>query len=154
MTSLIIGDEESFIIFQTADFPDYFVNKHHPDDFKVNKKPVRELIYNLRPSHNRLILRQSFKISDGIYIPFTFICDTGAPNYIYLNEITRRMIRELITYDDIGAEIIKINGKKMLLEPSPANHPDTNIIGLRALSFFGLYLEDDSFGFTKLPDFF
>lgn len=151
---MLFNDNEFFIL-QDVDFPDYFVNKAHPDDYRemVDQLPV-ELIYHQRPNHNRLLLRISFKISGSSYIPLTFVCDTGAPMFIYINELTRRLIKSRIELDDAENEIITINGKVMTLGSSPSNHLDVNIIGLRALSYFGLVLENDEFGFTRLPNHF
>ena len=153
-TIMMTGDEE--IMLQEADFPDYFIDKHHPDDYKPINKPLSELIYHVMPDHNRLILRICFKITDTMYIPVTFVCDTGAPSHIYVNSLTRRLIKTLILTDATGSQILKIGKDKipMLLKPSPAHHPDVNIIGLLALLKFGITAnEDDTFAFTRLPKY-
>ena len=44
MTSLMFEDETT--IFQPADFPDYYVDNHHPEDYISTKEPIQELIYH------------------------------------------------------------------------------------------------------------
>ena len=146
--------EDETTILQPADFPDYYVDNHHPEDYISTKEPVQELIYHHMPDHNRLIVRMSFKISSKNFIPVTFICDTGAPSFIYINSVTRRLIKSIILKDEIDNEYLKINEKRMGIKPSPTNHPDVNIIGLRALSQFQLFLNADEFSFNNLPDYF
>ena len=153
MTSLMITDDET-ILLQEADFPDNFIDKHHPDDFKPSKTAITEYYFHRLPLHNRLILRISIKISDNIYIPFTFICDTGAPSSLYINSLTRRLIGRRILEDIGGNQFININGRPLTVYPSPANHPDTNIIGLMALAYFGLIVQEFQFEFLNLPEYF
>lgn len=149
---MIIDDETDFL--QGADFPDNFIDKHHPDDFKPSNTIIKEFYFHRLPLHNRLILRISFKLKNNTYIPFTFICDSSSPSHIYINSITRRLIKERIYEDDIGNQIINISsGKRMSIKPSPSNHSDTNIIGLMGLAYFGLVIQEYSFEFLNLPDF-
>jgi len=150
--TLMFNDDEFCIMLQDADFPLYFKNKVHPDDYKVFNQPITKLIYHLRTNHNRLILRLSFKISENEFVPVTFICDTGAPSFIYINERTRSLIEHSIMRDDMENEFIVIgeDKKRIPLGSSPSNHPDVNIIGIRLLSYLGLFLEDDRFGFSRL----
>lgn len=155
MNILLINDDS--IMIQEADFPDYFIDKHHPDDFKpknININP--EFIFHKLSDHNRIILRISIKTGPRTYIPLSFVCDTGAPSYIYVNKITRRLIKDRITDDGAGNEIIIISNKRMGLKTSPALHEDTNIIGLLGLSFFKLYFEENGVGFNfyNLPEYF
>lgn len=152
---LVITDEND--IFQEADFPDYFVDKHHSDDFRLSENPIEpEYIFHELTDHNRLIVRVSIKVSPRTYIPFTFVCDTGAPSFIYINSITRRLIRDRIKTDDRGGQYITINNKNMTVKASPALHEDTNIIGLLALRYFGLFFEENGvgFNFSNIPEFF
>lgn len=151
---MMINDET--ILLQKSDFPEYFVNKQHPDDFKIIRQPITEFIFHRKTDHNRLILRICFKVSNISYIPFTFILDTGAPSQLYINDITRRLIKDRIEIDsETDIEFIKIAGKRMLVKQSPDNHPDTNILGLMALFHFGFqFTEDGEFNFFNLPDFF
>lgn len=151
--SILMFEDES-IMLQEADFPDYYINKNHPDDFKPMHVPICELIYHRLQNHNRLILRISVKISDGMFIPLTFICDTGAPTHIYISDLTRRLINSRIEDDDLGNQLITVNGKRMIVNKSPELHRDTNIIGLLALTRFQMFFKDEGFGFNSLPEYF
>lgn len=154
MTKRMIFDDEDFLMLQEADFPDFFIDKHHPDDFIPNVSPMNiEKIFHRLSGHNKLILRISIQINN-IFIPFTFILDTGAPSYIYINSITRRLIKNRILDDELGNQFIYISGKKLSINPSPTNHSDVNIIGLLGLSHFGLILDKDDFDFLRLPNYF
>jgi hypothetical protein len=44
-------------MLQKADFPEYFVNKQHPDDFKPIKTNLIEMIYHHRTDHTRLFFK-------------------------------------------------------------------------------------------------
>ncbi len=81
---------------------------------------------------------------------FSFVCDTGAPGGIYINSLTRRLIRDRIIDDDLGNQYIEIEEKKIVVKPSPSNHPDVNIIGLLGLLHFNFI----SFEFDNLPNYF
>lgn len=152
MTTLIIEDETTML--QEVDFPDYYIDKRHPDDYIPVKKCFTEYIYHSISDHNILILRICFKIGHKTYIPCSFICDTGAPTHIYINSTTRKMIKDLIQKDELENEFLIIDNKRMMLKPSPSNNPDVNIIGLRSLSYFNLILKDDGFVFLNLPKYF
>lgn len=93
-------------------------------------------------------------MAEDMYIPVTFICDTGAPGFIYINSLTYRLLGKRILSDSLENEFIKIGDSHFHVKPSPANHPDTNILGLRILSVFGLHINDETFGFESLPQHF
>ena len=145
--------QDESIFLQAADFPDYFIDKHHPEDYIMTELPIeKECIFNELVDHNRCILRISFKFKEG-FIPFTFICDTGAPSSIYLNDITRRMLITRLLKDDLGNLFLRINGKRMAVKPSPEPHSDTNIFGVLALRSFGFHFDEATFNFNNLPDY-
>lgn len=149
---MIISDET--VIFTSADFPDYFVDKHHPDDFRPVKESFTDLIYHERTGHNRIILRITVKMGEEYYVPFTFVCDTGAPNTIYLNEVTRRIIKSRILKDDLKNEYMRVGPRKFTVLSTPPPHDDSNVIGIRALFAFGLVMrQDETFEFTNLPEY-
>ena len=78
--SLLINDES--VMLCEADFPDYFIDKHHPNDYKLRKDPIEyELIYHKRPDHNRCKIHISVKLSQTVFVLITFICDTIS--YLY-----------------------------------------------------------------------
>jgi hypothetical protein len=135
-------------------FPDNFIDKHHPDDFKLSHEFIKEFYFHKLPHHNRLILRISIEVSSNIYIPFIFVCDTGAPSHIYINSITRRLIKNRIIKDDLDNQIITLSTcKKFAIYYSLANNSDVNIIGLLSLAYFGLIVQEDHFEFLNLPDY-
>ena len=84
-----------------------------------------------------------------IYLLLSFVI-THAPMFIYINELTRRLISERIEVDELEYEYI-IDEKKMMIDSSLT---DINVIGLRALSYFGLHLSTDDFNFDNLPNFY
>jgi len=73
--------------------------------------------------------------------------------FIYVTQLTRRLISERIERDEVDNEFIRVNGKIMTIHRSPELHSDTNVIGLRALFIFGLHLVGDYFEFDNLPEF-
>lgn len=149
---MVLNDEDIFL--GEADFPDYYIDKHHPNDYIPISTPIQELIYHQMPNHNRLILRMCFKITDTMFIPVSFVCDTGAPSHIYINSLTRRLVKSIILQDEAGTQYLTVNKHKMLILSSPNHHPDTNIIGIQALLKFGLASnEDDTFSFSRLPKY-
>jgi hypothetical protein len=89
-------------------YPEYFVNKCHPDDYKLSDQPVFETIYHNKLHHNRLLVRLSFMVEGGSFLPLTFVCDTGAPSSIYLSEKARLLLNTRINInDDLEIEFIK-----------------------------------------------
>ena len=149
----MIQEDISYLMLHTLDFPENFVNKSHPDDFTPLRKPMIQLIYHRMPYHNRIFMRICVKVREDIFIPFTFICDTSAPMFIYVTQLTRRLISERIERDEVDNEFIRVNGKMMLVHRSSKLHSDTNIICLKTLFIFGLHLVGDCFQFDNLPEF-
>jgi hypothetical protein len=130
-----------------ADFPRDYVDRKHPKDLIETFEPVRELILHKRPQHNRLILRMSFRVDD-VFIPVSFVCDTGLPDSFYLCEEARRSrIGELIQTDELDNEFIRVNGKAFIVLDSPSG----NSLGLKTLLYFGLTLTETGFDFSNLP---
>ena len=97
----------------------------------ITEESFYELIYHRRTNHNRITIM----INEYTFLHLTFICDTGAPSFIYISEFTKKCIKNRIKLDESENEIIIVNGKKMPLSNSPSNHPDVNILGIRALSY-------------------
>lgn len=148
------GDSIIGYTMKDADFPRNYINQKHPDDLNEFTEPVCELILHTKPYHNRLIMRMSFDIG-GVYIPVSFICDTGAPGSFYLSETTRlSRIAEVIQRDELDNEFVRINGKAFSVSDSPGHHPYANIMGLKALLYFGLSIGDGVFEFSNLPEHF
>lgn len=152
---LMLMENDTIILYE-ADFPDYYVDKHHPEDYIPVSKPFTQLIYHDTNEHNRLILRITIKTSNNGYLPVSFICDTGATVGIYTNQLLHRLINHRIIKDnDSGRDYIIVGGNKITVKHTPPPHQDCNVIGLRALCIFGLVLNSNySFGFINLPEFF
>lgn len=128
-----------------ADFPEHFSKKAHRDDYKPTPYPLTpELIYHKKFLHNRIFLRIDIQINDITFIPATFMLDTGAPMYIYANKLLTRLISSRITQDESENDVIILGtGKRMTINQSSDLNSDINILGLRALSYFGLRLQDN-----------
>ena len=154
MKSLLSQDESNNLY--EPDYPDYFVDKHHPDDYKISKVPIQpESIYHKKTDHNRIMIRLSTQIGPEMFIPITFTCDTGAPSFLYLNKLSQRLLKSRIIVGDVGNEYIYIGEKRFLVKTPPELHGDINIIGLKALFAFGLWLnhETEQLCFTNLPNY-
>ena len=152
MSDIMFQDDNEML--HDVDFPDYFINKHHPDDYKLIRDYYIEKIYNTRTDHNRLILRICVKLGNVFFVPISFICDTGAPSYLYFNPVTYRLIAERILRDELGMEYLLINEKVFPIKNSPPAHHDVNIIGLRALNKFGFFMDEpETFDFLRLPNY-
>ena len=60
----------------------------HPEDGMVLPKPTApECIRHHVTGHERLLLRISFRLDEQLYVPFTFVCHTGAP-YLSLSLVS------------------------------------------------------------------
>lgn len=144
---------DSELMLHAADYPRNFVNKMHPDDGRIFTSPISpETIFHKRIHHNRLLLRICIKIAKNKYIPFTFVCDTGAPQYLYLSERVREAISPRIITDDIN-EFIMYNGKRITIAGTPSNHDDCNIMGLMMLDILGLKVCAGNFEFEYIPSY-
>ena len=147
--------EDETILLHECDFPDYFENNQHPDDFKPRSSPITEYIFHRLTDHNRIYLRICVKITETMFIPLTFICDTCAPSHIYISALTRRLISSRINTDpDTGINFLNINSRNFVVKPSPGHHPEINMIGLLALEKFGLCFREGKFILENLPEYF
>lgn len=140
-------DEE--LLLMNDDFPDYFIEKAHPTDYISLDHPIPiEYIYHKKQYHNRLIVRISWQISGCLYIPMSFVIDTGAPNGFYLSAKAFQCLGKRIHTDDMDNQYIILHNtkkqtKKLMVSPTPYNHSPANIIGLKTLMFLGLELHED-----------
>lgn len=146
------------LLLTDKDFPAFYINKHHPDDYKISNTPIeKELIFHeYKGGHNRLLLRCSIKLSDDLFCPMTFVLDTGAPK-VYMSAIGKSILAEyklLINEEDLGIDYVKFLGRKYIVEDTPEGHAPANILGLKTLCRWGLTMHDEpSFGFTLENDF-
>jgi hypothetical protein len=112
-SEVTVGD----FLLHDADFPKGYVHMKHPDDAVV---PVTEqaiapvLTRHKRAHHHQLLLRVSFKLQDEKFVAFTFVCDTGAPDSIYLSPETDEILFEggRRIEDDAGNTYINILGNR------------------------------------------
>jgi len=136
------------------------------NNFHLDYKPVSyfkpEFIFN-----NNLILRISFKI-DNEFIPMSFICDSTLPSYFYLSKTAKDYLNKRIKFDEL-TEYIEINSnistnrgrhsdwitydKIKIYINNIDNDQQMNIIGLKGLMLFGMYLTKKSFNFSSLPEY-
>ena len=154
---MMINDDEEqhgHCMLAESDFPNYFVNFCHPEDYIIRKNPFTEKILHWKRHHNRLFLRICFKIDEKSFLPLTFILDTGSPSHIYLCKKAKDEIESIINEDELQNEYILLNGKKLAIHETPYVHQNVNIIGLLALSYFGFYLKGNSFELEDLPEYF
>jgi len=124
----------------------------HPDDYKLTNDPIDvECIHHKKPHHDRLILRISVKVENE-YIPLSFICDTGSPSYLFLCQKSIELLKPRIQESELEALYITSNNKNILIQESPINHKNSNIIGLKLLFEWGLSL-NNGFQLLKIPKF-
>jgi hypothetical protein len=153
---LLLTEEEDIptIILTKEDFPINYVNNLHPDDHKIVDSPIdMERIFHQKKNHNRLLLRISIRVSNS-FISATFVCDTGAPNDLYLSDELKQIIRSRIGEDLFQNEFIKIGNEYALICSPPSNHHNINIIGLRLLDKFELMVKNGMFTFNNIPEYF
>jgi len=161
---MLKGDEEERAHMQLfeEDFPANYVNMAHPDDGEPLNHPLPvQCIEHVRSSGNhRLLLRVSFKLDTGMYVPFSFVVDTGAPRHLYLANDAIEILKagnRLFVGDELGSMFMKICNEKFRVVETPQTHKPANIIGLKALQYLGFGLldfdesknQDTKFGFFK-----
>jgi hypothetical protein len=87
------------------------------------------------------------------------VCDTGAPRYLYLSpqtiDILKNSGRYLIS-EELGTKYIVIasTGKKIPIQETPTHHRNINIMGLKCLGRFKLRVDENTFSFDNLPEYF
>ena len=152
------GEEQSQaeLMLQESDFPDTYVNMAHPNDYISTKTSIQPEFIDHEGifGHHRLLLRVSFKLMDGMHVPFTFVVDTGAPFHFYLSDSPAAILKKggrLLS--DSGQEYVEILGSKALVHATPTTHKPGNIMGLKMIKKLGLHV-GDSFSFSTPFSFF
>lgn len=143
---MVTADDERDLLLCDDDFPDNFVNMHHPQDGKITQVPIQqEYIRNERLGHHRLILRTSIKLRENQFVSFSFVLDTGAPSSIYFSpgEAFNGLQQGKRVIEDGDVVYMEIGGKKAAVKETPHTHRPANIIGLPLLERFGLTLHPD-----------
>lgn len=143
MANLMVFPEEESeeqLLLLPEDFPDFYINFAHPDDYKTKNGRIqdKELIFNHRQGrHNRLLARIPWNLDkNDQYTMFTFVLDTGAPKHIYLCKRAISLLEEKgLILEDKDSNIIYVNihGRKCPIEPTPLSHEPANLIGLKML---------------------
>jgi hypothetical protein len=159
MSVLLVEDSEVTVgdfLLHDADFPKGYVHMKHPDDAVVTEQAIAPVLTrHKRAHHHRLLLRVLFKLQDGNFVAFTFVCDTGAPDSMYRYLETDEILFEggRRIEDDAGNTFINILGNRAATRETPRTHQPAKTIGLTLLEHLGLSLED-RFTLKKSFDFF
>jgi hypothetical protein len=146
------------------DFPSYFINRKHPQDYQLLDDPIDpECIYHVDGPHRRLFLRVSFKCKAG-FIPVTFLLDTCFPLWFRLSGEAADVLQlhSVVMSDDywgwyfindnLGADYQCQPERKremIICDKTDTEYEPVNFIGLAALSKLGLNLYDSSFEINK-----
>jgi hypothetical protein len=159
MSFLMIDDTEvaeGDLVLHDADFPDSYVHMKHPEDGVVVDGAIEpEFIRHKRAHHHRLLLRVSFRLANGKFAAFTFVCDTGAPDSFYLSSESDKLLADggRRLEDEAGNTYIEILGQRAATRETPRSHQPGNIIGLSLLERLGLSLEVGRFRFVQKFDY-
>jgi len=159
---MILEDDAAHELKLTDDdFPSNFLYMHHPEDYIITPTPVTpQMIYhNPDFAHKRLILRISWKVGESKYMPMSFVCDTGAPGFLYIGNNAGRNILQshaIIKTGEMDILFATIEGEKVMVREVPVQHHPANIMGLTLLKKWGLSLDpknNSTFKFSNLPSF-
>jgi hypothetical protein len=146
------------LLLQDADFPDNYVHMAHPDDYKLLDDPLPiACMLHQHIGHWRLILRVSFRLTNGKYLPMSFVCDTGAPYDFYFADLAMQNLTTggRLKEDDIGnAYLDNIVGRKAAVRETPYTHKPANILGLKMMLKLGCTLTETGFGFSETFEYF
>ena len=149
MSFISIDEDESVLMLKPVDFPNYYVDFLHPDDYRITNEPFIEKIFHKKKYHNRLLIRICFKIDINSYLPITFILDINSSENLYLCQKARDNIGHLIKVDEFDTEYIKVfDTKNFTIDETPHIHHNVNIIGLMALNYLGFIIADGEFAFN------
>jgi hypothetical protein len=160
MSLLMVDDDkvtEGDLLLHDQDFPDSFVHMKHPEDgIIVDHAIVPECIRHRRAHHHRLLLRVSFKLANEKFVPFTFVCDTGAPDSFYLSPYADKILADggRRIEDEAGNTFIAILNHPAATRDTPATHQPGNIIGLTLLERLGFSMDVGGFSFKQKFDYF
>lgn len=130
--------------------------KHPEDGITIDGAIAPEFIRHRRDHHHRLLLRVSFKLANGKFVAFTFVCNTGAPDSFYLSPGSDKILADggRRIEDEAGNTYIEILGKRAATRETPRTHQPGNIIGLALLERLGLSVESGGgFSFRQNFDF-
>lgn len=122
-----------------ADYPREYKNKTHPEDYIISANPIVPSMMDFegrRAGHRRLICRISWQLQDGMFLPMSFVVDTGAPSHFYLCDRAYDLLVEggRLKKDGNGNDHLKVFSRNALVEETPENHRPANILGLTMIS--------------------
>lgn len=141
------------MVLQEADFPPNFVHMAHPDDGIQSNTPIETdyIEHQGNFGHHRLIVRVSFRLQSGKYVPLSFVVDTGAPFHFYLADEAISILKQgnRLVQDEVGTDYMNVLGRKVLVHETPTTHKPANIIGLKMLKIVGLQYHANSFSFVE-----
>ena len=149
------------VLLSDDDFPADYVHHQHPDDLKPLPHPLPVIaFYHENGKNRRLHLRVSFKVSDTLFVPLSFVLDTGAPMYFYLSRKARALLKTygLVRTDETDVERLTIHyGENQQfrapIEVIPNIHDPANIMGLSTLMRLGLQIRQDGIKFEQKFDY-
>jgi len=129
----------------------------NPGDFKATDDPLQPewIEHKGLFGHHRLLLRVSFWMNDGMFVPLTFVLDTAAPGHFYLGRPAVRALQTggRLQASDMGA-VLEFAGTRALVQQTPSSHAPANILGLKMLKIIGFHCDKKGFGFDMPFDYF
>ncbi len=144
--TMLIDPYEGPDLMRPTDFPNNFVDRHHPEDYILVPDPiVAEYILH---DKKRLFLRISWKTATG-YLPMTFMVDTTHPNAMSFCPEGMDAIRNSgLRYIDesLGYPYVRIHSRGVEepffeTEMKYSQVKSVNILGLPALMKLGLHVD-------------
>jgi hypothetical protein len=131
------------VLLASLDFPDYFVDMAHPEDYVVSERRMDPyLIENTVPHHHRLLLRVSLEARPDTFAVMTFVLDTGASSAVYFGRRAMQLMHEVgrLREDDLGVVYLDTPLGRCAVLETPATHQPANILGLDMLKKLKLQL--------------
>ncbi|KAL3134786.1 hypothetical protein ABBQ32_007771 [Trebouxia sp. C0010 RCD-2024] len=133
------------VAYSELDFPDLYVRMAHPADYKETSEPIEpHFLYHDRPAHFRLLLRASFRLASNLYIPMTFLCDTGVPGGFYFSHDAMTVFTNAkrVMQSDLYHPYIQTCAGSIPVSEAQQLHQPANLLGLHALRKYGLMLAE------------
>ena len=107
----------------------------HPDDYKILASSLDpEYIYHSRTGNSRLIVRISFFVGPGEYLPMSFIVDTGNPIGFVFSPTAAGLLGKYNRLKDDERGMKHVN---VFLSSDSMQKVDSNRIPLRTPGFAG-----------------
>jgi hypothetical protein len=155
--ALMVIDEDHVthgdLLFRDADFPENYIHMAHPDDYKPIDAPLPvTCLLHQKMGRCRLILQVSFRLTDGTYLPMSFVCHTGVSHDVYFSDMAMHELTKgrRLKDDDIGNTYLdNIVGRKAAVRETPYTHKPANILGLKMMLKLGAKLTETGLNFLK-----